>query len=82
MSERIEFSGSYYEEIKESEKDWLKELETLFSNKQDSLAKSRVKKHLADSGLDTSKLAFHEGANHIEWKKNSEDYFVIERHSS
>lgn len=80
MSEYISFVGSYYEEIKESKKDCLKKLGELFLNKQDPIVITEVEKHFSDSDVNTSKLTFHEGANHVEWKKNGKDYFVIERH--
>jgi len=80
MSERIEFLGDYYEEIKETETSFLKELEDLCLNRKDPTARARIEKHFTDLGVDVSKLTFHEGANHLEWKKDGEDYFVIERH--
>lgn len=80
MSERIEFLGSYCEKAKDHDTDFLKELEDLCLNRQDATAKSRVEKHLTDLGIDISKLTFHEGTNHIEWKRDGKDYFVIERH--
>lgn len=80
MAYIVEFFGNYYEEIKESEKDFLGELEKLKQDGQDSIIRKRMEEYFKSKGIELSNLSFYEGAHHVAWRKEEDDYFVIQRH--
>ena len=80
FSMKVEYLG-YFVKENESFERFLQALEPLVIDYQDIVIKDKIENELVRLGVPLKELSFHEGSNHLEWKKDGDDFVVVERHA-